>query len=90
MKLPPLETRRKAGLGRYHGTRKEWKASWRRARGLLRLGRDPDPKDKGLNWKASLIACYERSGNADPLTFGLVNRLNAKRCVDHLFASMNP
>ncbi len=81
IQLPPLEHRRKPGLGCYNGNRLAWKTAWQRARKNYLQGVPPDPVDSGLNWKASLIVNYERTPYIDPLSIPVQARLNAMRYI---------
>ena len=83
-KIPPLELRRRPGLGRYTGSRADWKAAWRRARIRHRQGFHPDPKDRNLEWKASLVVTYERSEVVDLLTIGIHGRLAGHQAINKI------
>jgi hypothetical protein len=65
---------RKLGLGHYNATREEWLKAYRIARVRHRAGRKPDPRRKGVSWKAQLIVSYERDAT-DALSVPLANRL---------------
>lgn len=85
-KQAPLEQRRKPGLGHYKGSRLAWKLAWRRARRHARSGIDPDPRDKGIWWKATLIANYERHSYNDPLMTPLAARLECHQLINKILA----
>lgn len=82
----PKPFARQGGLGHYNGTREEWQAAWRRARVRHRQGLEPDPKDKGLEWKASLIVERRNAEYGDPLNISLAGRLVAKQVIDEILA----
>lgn len=75
---------RKASLGHYSGTRAEWVTAYRAARMDERAGTKPDPKHKGLRWKAALIVAFERQEHADPLAESLSSRKLASDIIDEI------
>jgi hypothetical protein len=75
---------RKAGLGRYNGTREQWQAAYQHARIRLRQGLEPDAKYSGIEWKAQLIVAHDRSDVIDPLTIDVQARLFSQRLIAEL------
>lgn len=76
---------RKATLGRYAGTRSEWRLAYRNARIAARCGDEADCKLAGLAWKATLIVFNERDG-VDDLTISAPVKLDNKRLIDEILA----
>jgi len=81
----PLYKRRNPSLGRYTGTRKDWRIAWSRARSGVKAGIKPDPKDTGLLWKASLIAAHD-AGMIDELSLPVASRLEAMQMVNEILS----
>lgn len=79
--IAPLEQRRKPGLGYYSGNRSQWKAAWHYARCRRREGKAPNAQDKGLAWKASLIAHFECTDIVDPLNVPAPVRLASLKII---------
>lgn len=77
---------RKPGLGHYAGTKAQWRTAYRAARVAQREGREPDPKTKGLTWKASLVVAFERGEWVDPLAMPLRYRALAWQVVNEILA----
>lgn len=77
--------RRKAGLGKYSGTREEWVAAYREARVLRSRGERVDPSNSGLLWKAGLVVDHERS-MPDPLACSPYATLVARKIIDEIMA----
>lgn len=73
--------KRNPTLGRYNGTRSEWREAYRNARVDAREGREPDPAFDGIRWKAGLIVAYERE-RMDHFALPLVCRLEAIRVIE--------
>ncbi len=76
---------RKASLGRYNGSRNEWRLAYQIARQRHQAGLEPDYGCSSLRWKAQLIVFNERE-RQDPLSTPLVNRLVAKQIIDEILA----
>lgn len=74
---------RKASLGRYTGTRTQWRRAYRDARLAAANGLPPDPANSGLNWKAGLIVAYDRPA-LDPLACPVHGRLAAHRFMSEI------
>ena len=70
---------RKAGLGQYNTCRKDWLEAYRAARVSIGKGREPNPRDSGIVWKAQLIV-VERN-RPDHLTVPMKARLAAHRTI---------
>ena len=76
---------RKAGLGRYSGTRAQWRSAYRSARCSMRRGDEADCTLTGLAWKATLVVFNERDG-LDNLTIPAAAKLAAKHIIDEILA----
>jgi hypothetical protein len=79
--------KRKAGLGYYNATRAEWKSAYRHARERYQRGLHPDPKTKGIIWKAQLIVSYERNA-IDPLDFTPEENRSTRKLIDEILKEM--
>lgn len=75
---------RKSGLGHFNATRKEWLEAYRAARINAGLGRDPDPANSGVAWKAELIV--SERGHIDPLAISGTARLDAERVIHEILS----
>lgn len=75
---------RKPSLGRYNGSRAEWRKAYRAARIGARRGKEPNPKHSGLQWKAELVVANERSEWVDPLVCPVAGRLEAQRIFNNI------
>lgn len=82
-----MSLQRNAGLGRYSGTRREWRIAYQRARVAEREGVPPDPATSGLTWKAALIVAFERQNSRDRLQWPLLSRLHEKRLIDEIVSA---
>lgn len=76
---------RKPGLGRYNGTRTQWRSVYRSARCSKRRGDKADYTLTGLAWKATLVVYNERNG-VDNLTIPAVAKLAAKHIIDEILS----
>ena len=76
---------RKSGLGRYSGTRSQWRSVYRSARCSKKRGDEADYTLTGLAWKATLVVFNERNG-VDNITIPAVAKLAAKRIINELLA----
>lgn len=76
---------RKASLGRYSGTRAQWRRAYRNARLAAANGLPPDPANSGLIWKAGLIVAYDRPA-VDPLACPVGSRLAAYRMINEILS----
>lgn len=73
---------RKSWLGHFNATRREWREAYRAARVNAGLGKEPDPTNSGVGWKAELIV-FGR-GQIDPLTISGTARLYAERAINEI------
>lgn len=76
---------RKPGLGRYSGTRNQWRSAYRSARCSMRRGDEVDCTLTGLDWKAMLVVFNERD-RLDSLTIPAVTKLAAKHVIDEILS----
>lgn len=74
---------RKTSLGRYSGTKAQWRSAYRAARIANAQGIPPNPVNSGIEWKAQLIVAYERP-SLDPLACSVLGRLAAYRIIDEI------
>lgn len=75
---------RKSWLGQFNATRKEWREAYRAARVNARSGKEPDPTNSGVVWKAELIVS-ERD-QIDPLTMSGASRLAAEQVINEILS----
>ena len=75
---------RKPWLGRYNGSKSDWKSAYRLARINFRENCPPNPKLEGLRWKAALVVRGRE--NIDPLMIPPGCILMAKNIIDELLA----
>jgi hypothetical protein len=78
---------RKPNLGQYRASRAEWRVAYRIARCRARVGRPPNPRHDGIQWKAELIVANDRNEFVDPLACPVAGRLAAKRIIDEITAT---